>query len=248
MENDKALNNLYISCINRRCNNYCNSGIEKDIIKGGPPRGFYFENPSADILIVSKNPGSPLPDESKNYIGKTNENLYEAYKNFVKEIHRKLENLEKDPSLKFQKNLFRYISYFFDIPNPVKINEIYQINIKGIYQKIAQTSLVKCSTVQEQGKLTQYVMEECYKTYLKKEIEIFNPKLLLALGVEVYDFLEKKKNDHYKDVIYIRHPSYFYQKNKEKEILKIIQHQIAEKLGIKKTNKKIVPFTLFLNQ
>jgi hypothetical protein len=45
--------------------------------------------------------------------------------------------------------------------------------------------------------------------------------VLLALGREVYNFLNEKqiKAELGKPVIYIKHPSYYYRKEQEREIL-----------------------------
>jgi hypothetical protein len=52
------------------------------------------------------------------------------------------------------------------------------------------------------------------------------PKILLALGREVYKYLNKK--DLKTPIIYIKHPSYYYKKNEEKEILLKIKYEIRK--------------------
>jgi uracil-DNA glycosylase len=61
------LNNLYVHCMN--CQMDCKN-VMKDLSGGIPPRGFYFKNFPVKILIVGKNPGHPLENESKRYKGK----------------------------------------------------------------------------------------------------------------------------------------------------------------------------------
>jgi uracil-DNA glycosylase len=210
------LENLYINCMN--CTINCNN-IYKNISKGVPPRGFYFKNIPIKILVVGKNPGHPLENENEReiYKNKTGENLYLCLKTFQENLYNNI-LFNTDKSTTFHKNLFRYISFFLDIPN----------NINEIYKNVARTNLLKCSTIDEQQTLNKCkdAVDTCYNTYLLNEIEIMQPKILLALGREVYNYLNKK--NLLMPIIYIKHPSYPYKKNEEKEILIKIKNEIRK--------------------
>jgi uracil-DNA glycosylase len=170
------LDSLYTSSMN--CTNTekeCKGILKR---KGIPPRGFFYKSAPIDVLIVSKNPGHPLKKEQPKYKVRTGAELYQAYRNHQKEIYYNLEQT-KDPNLRFHKNMFSYVSTIFNIPNDVDI----------IYQQVAHTALVKCSTKGESIGLHNSAMEECYQKYFKDELKLLKPKVLLALGREVEKFL-----------------------------------------------------------
>ena len=208
------LKNLYINCMN--CTINCNN-IYKDIPNGIPPRGFYFKNIPIKILIIGKNPGHPLKNQKVVYKNKTGEDLYLISKKYQENLYSNI-LLNTDKSTTFHKNIFRYISFFLDIPN----------DINEIYKYVAHTNLLKCSTIDEQLPLNKCkeAVNTCFNTYLLNEIENMQPKILLALGREVYKYLYKK--DLKIPIIYIKHPSYYYKKNEEKEILLKIKYEIKK--------------------
>jgi uracil-DNA glycosylase len=208
------LKNLYINCMN--CTINCKN-IYKNIPNGIPPRGFYFKNIPIKILIVGKNPGHPLKNEKAVYKNKKGKNLFLSYRTYQENLYSNI-LLNTEKSTTFHKNLFRYISFFLDISN--EINEIYNY--------VAHTNLLKCSTKDEQLPLNKCkeAVDTCFNTYLLNEIENMQPKILLALGKEVYEYLNKK--DLNIPIIYIKHPSYYYKKNEEKEILLNIKNEIRK--------------------
>ena len=206
------LNNLYINCMNCKIN--C-PNIMKNIPHGIPPRGFYFLNIPIKILIIGKNPGHPLKDEKDMFKNKNGEDLFLNYRKYQNNLYSNILS-NKEKSTTFHKNLFRYISYFLDMPN----------DIKEIYKYVAHTNLLKCSTTDEQQKLRncKEAVDNCFNTYLLSEIKYMQPKVLLALGKEVYKYLNKK--DLQIPIICIKHPSYYYKKNEETEILNGIKNEI----------------------
>jgi len=153
-------------------------GIWKDFAKGIPPRGFKYGAVPVKILVVSKNPGHPLKGEPEKYIGKAGLSLYQTFRQHQHDTYYHLEKT-KDKSLVFHKNLFRYISFFLNIPN----------NVDSIYQHAARTNLVKCSTIGERDRLDKTTMKVCSEKYLLDEIRLLQPKVLLALGGEVATYL-----------------------------------------------------------
>jgi hypothetical protein len=207
---------FYASCMN--CTINC-PGVWIDIKNGIPPRGFYYQQSPIKILVVSKNPGHPLEGESQLFKGKVDQDLFKAYRTFQEKLYHNLLN-NKEHSTRFHKNLYRYLSFFLDIPN----------DLDQIYSHVAHTDLLKCSTQNEQAKINDKMFEECYKKYFLKEVELLKPKMLLVLGREVERFLTKKKSEHNIPIIYIKHPSYFYKKDQEKLILEAKKKEIQQYL------------------
>ena len=215
------IDSFYISCMD--CSNTTKQchGILKDFKNGIPPRGFLYKSFPVKILVVSKNPGHPLNGEIQKYKGKIGSDLYKAYRDHQEELYNNLYK-SKDRSLIFHKNLFQYLSYFLDVENQVDV----------LYQEIAHTNIVKCSTKGERDKLNPKTMEECYEKFFRTELNLLKPKILLALGREVENFLNKKKAEHGLPVIYVKHPSYHYRKQDKKRILSNIKKEIAKSLKI----------------
>jgi uracil-DNA glycosylase len=211
-----GLKNLYVNCMNCKLN--CNN-IMKDIPNGIPPRGFYYKNIPVEILIVAKNPGHPLIDESLKFKDKIGMVLFESYRKFQDELYSNI-SLNEERSTTFHKNLFRYISFFLDIPN----------NINEIYKYVAHTNLLKCSTYNERQLLrnSKESLNTCYCYFFTYEIDYLQPKLILALGKEVYNFLLRKQDELKIPIIYIKHPSYYYKREEENEKLLIIKNRIQD--------------------
>lgn len=226
-----AIDELYIACMN--CTNTekeC-KGILKDFSKGIPPRGFKYNKAPVKILAVSKNPGHPLKGEPEKYLGKTGISLYEAYRQHQFETFNNLDKLN-DKSLVFHKNLFRYLSFFVGLTKNVNSFSDVPNNVDSIYEQAAHTNLVKCSTIGERDRLDKTTMNICSEKYLLNEIRLLQPKVLLALGGEVNKFLNNMKKEHeLPPIIRIKHPSYFYRKDLEIEILTDIKNQIKKFLS-----------------
>jgi uracil-DNA glycosylase len=207
-----------VSCPNtpKECPNVINS-IEKDY----PPRGFMSGGTPGDIdiMIVGKNPGHIAENEKGAYSGKSSREIAEGmFRNPTWTIPAKGGIDTK--SYTFHRNLIRYICYFLDINND------------EVFKRCVYTNLVKCSTINEREKLKAKTITECFGNHLKYEIILWKPKVLLALGREAYNFLNDKqiKEEHDKPVIYIKHPSYYYRKEKEREILDKIKTEIQKYL------------------
>jgi len=211
------LESLYVRCMN--CLNTASlcPGAWKDIPAGVPPRGFFCQVAPVKLLIVAKNPGHPLLREREHYQGRSEYELYRAYQRFQENLHSTADQF-REPSMRFLKTLFRYISFFLDIPN------------NDIYLHAAHTNLVKCSTPDERGRLDRKTMGQCYPQYLRAEIDLLRPKVLVALGREVERFLRRNRLDHGLPVIYIKHPSHRYPKEDEQQILTGIKRQILTHL------------------
>ena len=210
----RQLKQLYTGCMNCENSNKQCPEIKKNIKNGYPPRGFYFENHNVDILVVGKNPGHILENEKENllYKNKSKEELYKAWMDFRKKYYFSHKE-NKSRSSTFHKNLYGYLEYFIDK--------------KEIFNHVAETNLIKCSTEDERGKLHKKTIKECYNKYLINEINFFKPKVILALGREVEKYLNKRNGiDFNCQIIYIKHPSYHYKKEEKAKALSKIKNQI----------------------
>lgn len=213
MNQNKKLTKLYSNCMNCANSQKECPGIWKNFKEGIVPRGFYFQKIPIKLLVVAKNPGHLLKKEREYYVNKNRIKLLENHFKFHKDYYSNFDDF-KERSNTFHKNLFRYISSFLDLPK------------KEIYSQIAHTNLVKCSTKNETEKLNKKSMMACFKKYLLEEIKILKPKVILALGKEVYNFLKKYQYEFNLPIVYIKHPSYFYKKSEEKNILSKIKKEI----------------------
>jgi|GEM_PF-2317660 len=81
----------------------------------------------------------------------------------------------------------------------------------GILEKSIFTNLVKCST--PDNKIIQEQFNAC-KFHLKHEIEMLKPKIIVALGDHVYNFLISSKLFPTHNIVKIYHPAYQYAYNK----------------------------------
>jgi uracil-DNA glycosylase len=194
----------------------------KDFSAGLVPRAFSpCKSSATEILVVAKNPGHPLKGETVFYKGKRGEDLLKAKEEWDSERCNRIHSTN-DKSLNFHKNLRRYLRYFLGLSKQLETYEEYQTNYtldheKEISEHVAFTNLFKCSTEFEQKPIKNTSFEICYGKYFIDEIELIKPRCILALGNEVTKFLKSKQLKI--PVISIRHPSYFYRKNDEMNIL-----------------------------
>jgi hypothetical protein len=191
-------------------------GIWKDIPGGVPPRGFLALTAPVDVLVVGKNPGHPFPNEPAELRGNLGPDLYVTHREML--LRYFAEVLAKKGRSTFHTNLFRYVSYFLDVP------------VSDIWTRAAFTNLVKCSTVGEQDRLAAKTMTECYRRYFERELEILQPRVLLALGREVEGYLRSHSGRYRDRVIYVKHPSYHYRKDVEAQELLAIKRALQQLL------------------
>jgi uracil-DNA glycosylase len=206
----------------------------KDFSAGLVPRAFSPCNSSAaKILVVAKNPGHPLEKEERFYKGKRGKDLLKAKVEWDSERSRRIPTT-KDNSLKYHKNLRRYLRYFLGLSEKLETYAEYQTNYtqdheKEISEYVAFTNLFKCSTKCEQERIKDPSFDICYRKYFIREIRLIRPKSILALGNEVAQFLERQQLAV--PVLAIKHPSYFYSKDDE---LGILRKKKAELMNILK--------------
>lgn len=193
---------------------------------GHAPRGFYFEGTPGDVdlLVVGKNPGHPIGAEldgayrSMPATDLAVRAIQIAGQHFVSNADL---NPSEQRSTTFHRNLLRYLSYFLDIP------------IDEVFRRCAYTNLVKCSTIGEQDRLPLVTMRQCYAQHLLREVVFLRPKVIVALGREVERFLKRSDvlGTPRREVVHVKHPSYYYRRNSEQNELARIKAQIRLHVG-----------------
>lgn len=191
----------------------------KDHSKGYVPRGFHYESPKIKILAVGKNPGNLQNGEAKLYICKKGKELLEAHEKVMRNLFEKALSSGR-ASKRFHRNLSEYLAFFLDVTPD------------EIFTQAAFTNLVKCSSVNEQEKLRNLrkAANTCFERFFVKELELFKPRVVLALGREVYDFLSEKEDElrvRSSCLIGIKHPSYPIKKERKKEALSHFKERIG---------------------
>ena len=78
------------------------------------------------------------------------------------------------------------------------------LKVLDVLNKTYITNLVKCSTANNQ--VAQTTIDLCFEIF-KQEFNIVKPKMILALGSQVYNFLNSK---NIKNLEHIYHPSYVF--------------------------------------
>jgi len=191
---------------------------------------------------VAKNPGHPLKEFSERqlYAGKKGKRLFKAYLQWRTEFADNILN-QSNMSLKFHKNRNRYLRYFLDHAKTLETFEGYKKRAlesgrlskdhKEIMRSVAITNLFKCSTRNEQEKLSPVDVETCFKRYFLSEVNLLKPKVILALGNEVENILKHFRKDHeLPPIVKIKHPSYFYKKAEEAQTLSKVKRALARYL------------------
>jgi len=213
MSTHTQLHSLYQDCVNCPNTEAVCPGIWRDAAKGIIPDGFYFKTIPVDILVVGKNTGHPNASEKKKYAGLSGEPLYKKLRVTSDEFFQtKKWSKQKDA---FSRNLAEYLCHILDVKE------------EDIFSRIAFTNLVKCRTKDESGKLHKRTMEKCFQRYLKHEVALLKPKVILALGREAEEFLLRKSWRYLNvPVVYVKHPSYHYKKEEEAAKLNDIKEEI----------------------
>jgi len=202
----------------------------KDFSAGVVPRAFSAcKSNTAKILVVAKNPGHPLEGETIYYKGKKGGDLLKAKEEWDSERCKRIQTTN-DKSLKYHKNLRRYLRYFLELSKKLETYEEYQNRYVQAHEKeisvhVAFTNLFKCSTKCEQERIKNSSFDICYRKYFMQEIELIKPQTILVLGGEVSKFLKKKQLKV--PLISIKHPSYFYRKNDESDILRMKKTELT---------------------
>jgi len=209
------LKKLYACCMGcKNTSKECPS-ISEDKEINPVPRGFYFKSPQIKILAVGKNPSHPQEDETGRYVNKKGLDVVNAHLTFMGELFQKRTHI-------FHKNLSRYLS------------KILGLREDEIFTQAAYTNLVKCSTVNKQAKIDDKTINVCFEKFFLKELQLFKPNAILALGREVESFLK----EHYqpnqlgiptRHIAYVQHPTYTMSRQREDEELSWIKKEIKER-------------------
>ena len=203
---------------------------------GDVPRGFQFrEGVRPDILVVAKNPGTPSSQEKDYYKGKSGQELLNAHLKFNDDRNTGAFQFASQIH-KFHPNRRRYLLYLLDIHKTLKPYKEYindgevVANENQIIERCFFTNLFKCSTEDERGPIRYKDFIICYTKHFEKELEIINPKVILAVGGQVNKFLSTLKNQDRLSIpiVKIKHFSLSYPLVSEKNELKKIKTQIQK--------------------
>jgi uracil-DNA glycosylase len=165
------------------CNDKCES-IVNNRVNGIIPRwiGGEIENPA--LMVVGLNPGKC--DTTERFL----------YKEFVQNdanlIVRFTNHCLLDPGGQKNNYLNKLTELFKDI-----------FGKNNFMKKIYISNVAKCES-QINGVVSPETKKHCYEKFLKEEIELLKPKVILALGKEVYQFL---KDAGYQNVVKCPHPA-----------------------------------------
>ena len=207
------LHTLYQACVNCPNTEKECPGIWRDIAKGVVPDGFYCETVPVDVLVVGKNTGHPDDSELKIYPGLTGDALYKR--------------MWEKQAEHFQNGGFAASDDLFSRKPSEYLCEILGVENKDLFSRIAFTNLVKCRTPVESGNtLDNKTVENCFETYLKREVELLKPKAILALGRDAEHFLLRKSWSIGVPVLFLKHPSRPLKKEEKQKILNGIRDEI----------------------
>jgi len=205
----QQLHALYQECVN--CPNTTKEcpGIRRDLSKGFFPDGFHFEAVPIDALVVAKNTGHPQAGESK-FTDCTVDSLYPRLLEVQKDFYQNHKLSEQRDN--FSKYMALYLCEILEVPE------------KDLFTRMAFTNLVKCPTIRESDvTLHADTMKNCFHKYLKNEVALLRPKVILALGRDAEDYLIKRSWRYLGvPVLFLKHTSRPLKKeDKPKELAKI---------------------------
>ncbi len=193
----KTIKNFYTNVMN--CKKSC-PFISRDDIQ--PPRGFWFnEFKNNKILVIGLNPGkfNENSDEWDLYTKKQSLNLVETH---MKYVEKRFSITNKN----FQRNLLKALDLVIGLS----------------FKDFDFSNLVKCSTEVKWEDIPkdnrEELMKKCFETHLKKELNLLNPKIILAYGNDVFNFLHSRVP---MKVINLPRPGRMIKKNWTKKCLKL---------------------------
>ena len=159
------------------CPLHC-AGITNNRRDGIIPRSFFWGEASSSVslLVVSKNPGNGPTWESDLYVRTPDEELVSVHLGVVSDLFNGIRSL---PS-RYHDNLVRRVAAVLGIAaKPAEV-----------FRYAAMTALAKCqSSGQTTSTIPGQTFSTCAERYLFREIALFKPVYLLALGNETYNFL-----------------------------------------------------------
>lgn len=157
-------------------------GVCNDRAGGRIPRSFLFCAPRRSIttLVVGKNPAQAPQWERELYIQTSDLELAEATIGVAKDLFWGTKVVPSN----FHVNFIERVAAVIGV----------EPTAEAVFSKVALTALAKCESASEKTDvLTTVTMQRCSDRYLWREIAYFEPKYLIALGKEVFDFLERSR-------------------------------------------------------
>jgi len=165
-----------------QCPRQC-PGIVNDRRQGLIPRSFYWQSSdSADVslLIVSKNPASSPAWERDLFARTAPKDLVSAYLQSAGDVFNGVLSV----SSSYHSNLIRRVAAVLGVES----------SPEAVFRHAAMTALAKCqSSGAKTDKIPHVTFETCAETHLFREIAMFRPVYLLALGNEPFEYLTEPR-------------------------------------------------------
>lgn len=200
---ETTLKNILLDQLN------CRDCWGKDIILEtpfNPPRGWACNDDRSQvkILVVSLNPGHPLPEEIERFKNKQesvlDEDDLQFLMDFATNVYKRYSSRYGGSSV-FHNKLRSYIQEAL-----INCGIIDRHDTNDWFKYVWLTDIFKCSTVNESGpNISAYFMNHCIQRHLLKELNYFNPKAIIAMGTRAYKGLIKTK--WASRTVYFRHPA-----------------------------------------
>jgi DNA polymerase len=130
-------------------------------------------------MMVSKNPGMGVPQESDLYKPLSAADRVQAHENFVR---RRFEGKNPLITSTYHANILDWVAIILGV----------EPTHEAVFSKAAMTALAKCeSLVDKTSAIPDSTSMHCSSKFLFREIDLIKPKYLLALGNEVERFLTR---------------------------------------------------------
>jgi len=178
-----------------------------------------FDPSDVTLLIVSKNPGIASPESKALFGGLPPKSFLRQHDEFIR---ARFEGRNDMISSKFHANIIDWVSVILNV----------EPTHDAVFKHAAKTALVKCESLDDkQAILLNSTLNECATRWMWREIQIIQPKFLLALGNEVHRFLTKPEifEQHNLPVGKLQHPSWTNMKGGVKkykaEVLPLLRQQ-----------------------
>lgn len=181
------------------CSDRC-EGIRNDPENGIIARSFYcpFNPVNVSLFMVSKNPGIGHPKEKEIYAPLSGGQRVLSHEEFIRSRFMGNNNLITS---NYHQNILDWVSIILNV----------EPNHDAVFEKSAMTAMVKCESLSDKtAAIPSSTISYCSEKYLFTEIELIQPKYLLALGNEAFNFLTRPlaKEIHRLPVGKLYHPSW----------------------------------------
>ena len=159
------------------------------------PRGFYFKSQYFEsprkILVVANNPGTPAEGEEEYYENRRRLDLVNAHLEFMRTVDKR--------SLFHKRLRERYLPVTLKLPKD------------KVFNHSAFTNLIKCTAANKGMFASSHLtVKKCFNKWFKKELRLYRPEAILAVGRPTEKFL-KKNTEIFgmpsRCIIYVKHPA-----------------------------------------